>query len=116
MKSNIARVKILGAYYTVRLLDMIDDEMLQHCDGYTDATTHEIVVRRTAEVSDVGDYEALRRKSLRHEVIHAFLCESGLQVNFTHPDNGHDETMVDWFAIQYPKITKVFKELGIEEE
>lgn len=26
---------------------------------------------------------------------------------------GHEETIVDWFAIQSPKIFKVFKELDI---
>ena len=34
--------------------------------------------------------------------------------NFQHPEQfGHDETMVDWFAIQFPKILKIYTELAI---
>jgi hypothetical protein len=28
---------------------------------------------------------------------------------------GHDETFVDWYAIQHPKIAKIYRKLGIEE-
>ena len=28
---------------------------------------------------------------------------------------GHDETFVDWYAIQYPKIKELYKQLGIED-
>ena len=55
-----------------------------------------------------------RKKQLRHEIIHAFLSESGLQCNWQHTEQfGHDETTVDWFAIQSPKIFEVFKELDL---
>ena len=54
------------------------------------------------------------RVVLRHEIIHAFLNESGLKDNFEHTSHaGHEETMVDWIAIQFPKIATVYKELGI---
>ena len=60
--------------------------------------------------------KAQERLTLRHEVIHAFLNESGL----TSSSNGVDcwalnEEMVDWIAIQYPKIRKVFQQLGCDE-
>ena len=61
-----------------------------------------------------GNFYYLQQKQLRHEIIHAFLAESGLQSNFKHSDEfGHDETMVDWIAIQWHKIEKVFDQLGI---
>lgn len=42
------------------------------------------------------------------------MAESGLQSNWQHIEEfGHDETTVDWFAIQSPKIFKVFQELDI---
>lgn len=48
---------------------------------------------------------------MRHEIIHAFLAESGLQANYEHYRQfGHDETLVDWMAIQFPKIYKAFRE------
>lgn len=56
----------------------------------------------------------MQKKQLRHEITHAFMAESGLQSNWKHiKEFGHDETTVDWFAIQYPKIYKVFAELDL---
>ena len=52
---------------------------------------------------------------IRHEIVHAFLFESGLSSN-THGIYGawaENEEMVDWIAIQSPKIFKVFRELEI---
>ena len=56
------------------------------------------------------------RRVLRHELIHAFLSESGLadSSNGTGEDGwATNEEMVDWFARQSPKIFKLYKELGI---
>ena len=53
---------------------------------------------------------------LRHEIIHAFLNESGLQWNsgiITNRGWAKNEEMVDFFAIQFPKIQRVFEELKI---
>ena len=58
---------------------------------------------------ELADFEKKKKKVLRHEIIHAFLLESGLQENFTHPEYGHDETFIDWIAVQFPKILKAFK-------
>ena len=59
---------------------------------------------------DVFDnIEAFNRKTLRHEVIHAFFVESGL-TEYTE-----DEVLVEWIAVQFPKISQVMKELGISE-
>lgn len=63
---------------------------------------------------DEKEQEAYRRQILRHEIVHAFLNESGLSANASVPQNGwakHEE-MIDWFAIQSPKIYKVFKKVG----
>lgn len=55
-------------------------------------------------------------QTLRHEIIHAFLYESGL-----HADSSDvrqwalNEEMIDWMAMQLPKILKVFKEAGCLE-
>ena len=82
-------------------------------DGFTDNTAKEIVIR-TDNVNNVGDFDFLQKKQLRHEIIHAFLSESGLQCNWQHMEQfGQDETTVDWFAIQSPKIFEVFKELEL---
>ena len=101
-------VNILGTKYT------IDYEELKNADydGYCDMSSRHIVVR-SDNVNELEDFESHQKKQLRHEIIHAFLNESGLQANFEHANRwGHDETMVDWFAIQAPKIFELLKEIG----
>jgi hypothetical protein len=46
------------------------------------------------------------KRTLRHEIIHAFLCESGLAANSVVFSDGWacNEEMVDWFAMQGEKI------------
>lgn len=63
---------------------------------------------------DEAEKDSYFKSSLRHEIIHAFLNESGLKDNFEHANQmGHEETMVDWIAIQFPKIAAVYQKLEI---
>ena len=102
-------VNILGTQYTIEPKELEDEDI----DGYCDYTSKAIVIR-TDNVNNVGNFENLQKKQLRHEIIHAFMSESGLQCNWQHVEQfGHDETTVDWFAIQSTKIFKVFQELDI---
>ena len=102
-------VDILGTEYTIINEEFKDNE----CDGYCDYRSKEIHLRND-NVNDVGNFGYLMKKQLRHEIVHAFLSESGLQANYEHYKQfGHEETIVDWFAIQSTKIFKVFKELDI---
>lgn len=102
-------VNILGTEYTIEQRELRDEDI----DGFTDNTSKLIVIR-SDNVNNVGDFEYLQKKQLRHEIVHAFMSESGLQCNWQHIEQfGHDETTVDWFAIQSPKIFKVFQELEI---
>lgn len=102
-------VNILGTEYTIEPRELKDEDV----DGFTDNTS-KIIVIRTDNVNDVGDFDYLQKKQLRHEIIHAFMSESGLQCNWQHIEQfGHDETTIDWFAIQLPKIFKLFQELDI---
>lgn len=64
----------------------------------------------TVTESTAAEDKFLIDKVLRHEIIHAFLFESGLQENYHNEKWGHDEIMIDWFAIQFPKIQKAFYE------
>lgn len=102
-------INILGTEYRIEFRELGKEE----CDGFCDSTEHLIVIR-SDNVNEVGNMEELTRKNLRHEVIHAFMYESGLGCNWKHSDQfGQDETVVDWFAIQSPKIYKAFQELEI---
>lgn len=106
-------IDVLGTQYKIVYRSVALDCNLEDTDGYCDYTSKLIVIK-SENNNKLGDFERHQRKSLRHEIIHAFLSESGLQANFQHPEQfGHDETMVDWFAIQFPKILKIYTELAI---
>lgn len=96
-------INILGSNWAIRTEEMGNNNY----DGLTDSSQREIVVRSDNE-NEVGDFETLVRKQTRHEIIHAFLYESGLSFNSNWAVN---EEMVDWIAIQLPKIVEVCKKL-----
>lgn len=102
-------VNILGTEYEIEYHSTDDDSFLKSSDGYSDYTLKKIVIKSNNN-NEVGDFKWLQKKTLRHEIIHAMLAESGLQSNFQHCEEfGHDETTVDWFAIQFPKILEAYK-------
>lgn len=106
------RVNILGTEYEISGKTKAEDPFLEKCDGYCDKSSKKIVILIKDEKSELDDFEWYRKKVLRHEIIHAFLYESGLHENWTHPQYGHDETYVDWIALQFDKLLKAFKEAG----
>lgn len=107
------KIKILGAKYTIKIRNPAQDKYLKEADGYCDKTTKTIVIAKEDTESELGNYEVYLKKVLRHEIIHAFLFESGLAENYQHADQyGQEETMVDWIAIQFPKLWKAFKKAG----
>ena len=109
------KVKILGAEWTVQYRDRADDPLLDINDGYTDYTTRSIVVSKTDKDTEIENHDAYYRKVTRHEVIHAFLYESGLDTDSHYQIGGWavNEEMVDWIAIQLPKIADVCLQLEI---
>lgn len=104
-------VNILGVEYTI-YFDVNPDEMPEGSDGCMDQSTRSIKIAKM-EVSrntlqNLADYQ---KKVLRHEIVHAFMYESGCWANSGATDAwGQDETVTDWFAIQSPKIFKAFQE------
>lgn len=107
------KTSILGTEYSVYSSVPPDcDPLLDQCGGYFDKTVKRIVVSGPDDDSELADFEAYRKTNLRHELIHAFFYESGLDGN-SHWNNGedeHPEQTVEWMAIQFPKILKVFEE------
>lgn len=102
-------INVLGTEYAIKSRQLDNEDI----DGFTDNTSKLIVIR-SDNYNKVGNFAELQKKQLRHEIIHAFLSESGLQCNWQHIEQfGHDETTVDWFAIQSPKIFKVFTDLEL---
>lgn len=107
-------VNILGTYYTIKYRTDNEDVKLINRYGYTDFTTKEIVVCNFESFKDeqsVSDLMYLQKETLRHEIIHAFLSESGLRGSTNQTDAWalHEE-MIDWWALQFPKIYQAFKD------
>ena len=115
------KVNILGTKYKIETHKISEDETLRNnrWSGYCGEESKLIVIadmsdRESFTDMDEKEQEAYRRNILRREIVHAFLNESGLSDNASVPQNGwakHEE-MIDWFAIQSPKIYKVFKKVG----
>lgn len=110
-------IDILGTKYTIIHKDISDDSKLDEMEGYTDVFKKTIVLGKLEQRDYFKDeqkekLDLVKKKILRHEIIHAFLFESGLDSNsnrsYAWADN---EEMVDWFAIQSPKIFEVYRKL-----
>lgn len=112
------KVNILGSEWSVKFGNKEAYPNLTNIDGYTDFPIREIVVddmkASQGQIGAKADLGSYQKQVVRHEIIHAFLLESGLDSNSNSADNwAVNEEMVDWFAIQSPKIFKVFSELEL---
>ena len=112
------KVNILGSEWNVKFGNEKEYPNLTNVDGYTDLSTREIVVddmeALKGQIGAKADLESYQKQVVRHEIIHAFLLESGLDSNSNSADSwAVNEEMVDWFAIQSRKIFKVFNELKL---
>ncbi len=104
------KINILGTDYTIEFKSSADDDCLIEADGYCDKTSKRLVVTEKSKTCNLDCFEEYQNKVLRHEIVHAFMFESGLAENWEHKNIGHEETVVDWFAIQGPKIYNAWKE------
>lgn len=98
---------ILGTEYNL----ITDDESLKNIDADGECRNYAKVIRirpiKDMLYGEASEEEKIKRykEVLRHEVIHAFFAESGLD------DYSNDEELVDWIAIQFPKLLTLFQEL-----
>lgn len=114
-------VNVLGQPYEIIMKRYDEEEAFERrgIDGFESGFDHEIVVcdMHTHPLWK-GDKEqtiqACHKQTLRHEIVHAFLDESGLADSAGRFDLAwsKNEEMVDWFAMQGPKIYKAWQEAG----
>lgn len=101
-------VNILGAEYAIEISPEI---IKQDADGFCYPYSNKIKIRPSEDMLDDDntkeEKERCFKESLSHECIHAYFRESGLYSYM------RDETLVDWIAVQMPKIVKTFQELDI---
>ena len=106
-KENITKtankiVNILGQNYTVRFENTRTENVLKNADGECRWYKKEIIIDDELEPKEHKDFV------IRHEILHAFLAESGSR------RYREDEDIINWFAWNFNKIQKVFNEV-IEE-
>lgn len=100
------KINVLGTEYTI--YQQSEDSRLVDCDGFCDKTTKEIHVGKFPDDCDLGNPDVYEKKIVRHELVHAFMFESGLAEGWEHKEIGQEELTVDWFAYMAPKLFEAF--------
>lgn len=117
MNDEIKEILVLGTKYKIIVENENKEARLVENWGFCDFHTKEIYLR-----DDLGEetkdscknQKDFKNKVIRHEILHAFLYESGLRENSKGCTAwAENEEMIDWFAIQIPKLVKLYKELSI---
>lgn len=95
------KIDILGTEYDLlycRENEMKDSDNCGECNRYTKT----IKINKEYFASEDAEYSAIL-KTERHEIIHAFLHEAGLDCY------SEDETLVDALAVLIPKMVSAFE-------
>lgn len=111
------KIDVLGTKYNIKRVNNGQNEYMTKMNygGYCDGGSKEIYILNLKTVPDWAEEpeEVIRlqeQETIRHELIHAFLNESGLNWSSSASDAwAKNEEMVDWFAIQMPKLLIAFK-------
>lgn len=107
-----SKINILGTDYSIKLIKDKDESMkASRSDGYVDTSVKDVVVQDSRHLkggSYQDDQTVYFKHLMRHELIHAFVYESG--------NKGADwnmEEMVDWLAMQFPKMLEAFQKADV---
>lgn len=107
------KLSILGTEYELIVANERDYPYIKECDGYTDTSVKKLYVKDFTECQkedgSLHDLNAYAHKVAMHEIIHAFMYESGLSVN---SDWATNEELIDWIAIQLPKLSKLMVDIS----
>ena len=105
------KINVLDTEYDVELLDEQDELMkTMNYGGYTDFSIKEIKVLKNIkdDITKQEDHIKCQNNTLRHELIHAFLYECGIDIGMQF----HNEECVDFFAMQFNKLANIFEDAG----
>ena len=109
-------VTILGTEWNIHIVKEFPEHLKEHeetATGLCNGFDKDIFVKDMSDC-DCKSKEQLIKNVMRHEILHAFLFESGLSENAGFSGCwATNEEMVDWFAIQSTKIYDVYLKLGL---
>ena len=104
-------MNILGTEYQIIIGN--DYCIEADADGITERYEKKIYMRSVQDMLEKSaSLQAKQNRyneTLRREIVHAFLFESGLD------SYSCDETLVQWMASKMPQVTQAFKEIGCAE-
>ena len=112
-------VNILGAEYKIEVKKYREDDSFEEYKsaGYCSCSQKKIVLCDMStypgwNTEKTGAIKYQTKKLLRHEIVHAFLEESGLSTNSNDSTGpwARNEEIVDWIALQGPKIYEAWEE------
>ena len=99
------RISVLGTEYEISY-----DLQSSDADGETNTIAKRIQITPLERMLDGEATQEEREKWMahvkRHELVHAYFCEAGLM------DYCTDETLVDWIAAMWPRMTETFEVMG----
>lgn len=95
-------INILGQDYEFKKTNGIKDEGLRDNSALCGECRY---YKKEIVVSDECNPKDYQNFIVRHEIIHAFLHESGLE------EYKNNEDLVNFIALQFPKMLKVFKQV-----
>lgn len=102
------KINILGQVYTIIFTNKINKD----CDADSNWRHYTININKTNCEKDFS--EGYFKELLRHEIIHCFMRESGLDMQIEENKSWvHNEGLIDWLSLQWPKINLTFEELCI---
>jgi hypothetical protein len=108
-------VNILGTDYNIKIIEPTEEMIKNNWVGLCNSLKKEILISDLSNRADLDSIQVnnYQKETLRHEIIHAFFNESGLQDSSFAFDGpwAKNEEMVDWLAIQIPKIVEVMKSI-----
>ncbi len=102
---TMANINILGTKYGFEITDNLDSTVDGLCHTVKKLIEIKPVDKMLEGEATEDERKARFNEVIRHEAMHAFFTESGLD------GYSNDEVLVDWIASQFPKIVQLFNEL-----
>ena len=107
------KVNILGTEYS--FIETTESEDVDLKDNFGVCDSEDKIIKVDTHYSDETPVGKIRfNQTKRHEILHAFFDESG--VRLSGMIGSHDsETIINWIAMQFPKLLKAFQEVNAVE-
>lgn len=103
------KINVLGTEYEIIVNSAKNNPKFCERDAYAETYSKKIVIEDKKDFENetrmLDDIDSYQERVLKHEIIHAFLHESGLDSN---SDWATNEEIVDWIALQFDKISICF--------